>query len=529
MGTLSPASAAGLVGGLVLVIAAETAAFEGRYVGSLYHTPGRFSDENQMRHLFDVGTRSTVYGGADLRLWMNLSYSSRPGMSGTELLQGRVSADLRKSIFRIHGQIEPWQDSAPGASPPRKRNLTFGLDVSPRNGPRLLLNWSRADRASSYSGRSSIEDGRVRLDYGWSGGGAGLGYRRLESGVAAGGPERRILDEWRADISKNWNWRRVSVLTAYDGQYTRTSFRDRETTYFVNRLNLGGRWVPTRRLLIGGSAIARLGTSEDNAVAADRDIDERFLSGRARYIVFEGFDLSLIREYRTRDVSAGASADYWQAQAQFRRDLIRGMGVHAGVSRTQDLVTSGGNAPKNSSFLIVDGWIRKALAARIELRAAWLDDIRFIETQWRRLAQLRMVPGPATRLEITWHATSEPRVGETSQNDRAWEFLVGYRPMVDLDLSLTYRTLEGTGRVERSERYGSITSTWRLTPAANLAVNWSRRKAATGYFLTDERVAGVELRFRLPRRFQVRGNWRHLAGISRPTTDTYGLVLEKRF
>jgi hypothetical protein len=522
-------SAALILAGAILAVPAGAGAYEGRYVGSYHHTSG-IAGADVMRHYYDLSTRAVLPGSADLRLRMSLSYRANPGQENSDLLSSRFFADLRKPAWRLTTQFTPWQQASVGVSTSRDRNLLFGLDVSPRGAPRMALKYERQDR-ETLQGRSTTDDRRAEVSYA-AGGifGSNLSWRRLDARPMGGlNPDTRT-EEWRGGLRTGVNLGRANAQATYDALYSTYGSRDRDRTFYTQRMNLNSSWAPSRRLTVGTSALVYWGRSEDNALTADQSINERYLSGRVAYQPVKGLSFEGLREYRRRQaVDGDIEADYARLQAILRRDIVRGMTFQSGYLRSFNIRSEDGSIPQNTVFTLVDGRLRKGINARAELRASRAGGSVSTGTQWHRLVQLRTLPSRDTRFEVTWRRDTLPEIDGKAQTDRQWEYQVGYQPATGADLVATYRRQDGRGRIDREERYGSLTGNLRLGQRSSLSLDWSRREALVLTSRSSEIIKGTDYTFWPARRTRVQLSWRQVAVRGRATLDTYGLSVDRNF
>ncbi len=93
---------------------------------------------------------------------------------------------------------------------------------------------------------------------------------------------------------------------------------------------------------------------------------------------------------------------------------------------------------------------------------------------------------------------------------------------------LSWRRLDGYGRLERAEEEWILSGGHRLGDDSNLSVNWSRRTVLRPYLETAADVLAADLAFWMPRAWQARANYRqdlrHDSG-----RRSFGMTLEKRF
>jgi hypothetical protein len=507
--------------------AAPARALEGRYLASMVHTEGAESDDI-LRQRYDMGTQSVTPGNLSLDLRMSLSHQVRPGESNTGLLGSRFFGDLRSPAWRLRGQIVPWQDLNPGANSPRERNLQAGLDLMPRGAPRLSLDYQRLDR-DVQNQRSFSEDRRAQLAYETGGVSANLRYRNL----GTRSPESRTpgaqTREWRGFVSGTRSYKRLSGQASYDGLLSRFRSGDRARDLTTQQVDLSGTWSPSRKLTLGATALDRWGQVQDNIQNGDRAIAARALSARADYTPVTPIQLQAAREYRREAAPTGdVVSDYLRLQGIFRRPLLRAMTFQTGYEQTVNLQSGGGSVPSSTGFALLDGHVRTGVEGHGEVRAAHTPGGGAPGIQWMRLLQLRTYPSRSSRLEASYRLETLP-VDSLTQRDRQWDFTAGYDPSANISLVGSYRMQDGTGRVDRSERNASASTTWRAARRTSMGVNWSHRRARAALAQTRETVTGVDVTFWLPGEWKLHGSANYVTSDYRQDMTSYNVILEKVF
>lgn len=504
---------------------------DGRYVGSYIRSETSAGSEEAMQHRYDVGTRTTTPGGLDLDLRSSLQYRNRlEPQSG--LLRTRFFGDLSTQLWRLHGQLVPWQAVAPGDDAPHERDLQLGLDLRPRRLPQLELFFNRRDRSVADL-PSWTEDQRATLTYGIGNFGANLGFRRIDAAAPGSLSAPTVTKEWRGGLRGSGSWKTLAASADYDALLSDSTLRERRRDSSSHRVNTDATWMVTRRFSLGGAWLERWGLNRDNSTGpvVETDIDERTIDARAGYRPLEGLDLELLREYRRRMDAAGpVVSDYLRGQGTYRRPVVRGLTLNTGYARSQQLRTHQGELPNDTAFGLLDGHLRNGIEGRAELRAGrGAGGTDSTGTQWHRLLQLRTFPSRTTRLDITWSRDTLPRVSGATQRDRQWELTASYQPVSALSLVGSWRRLDGAGRVERRESYTSFTSSWQTRRRVTLGTNWSRRVAAGLGPSSRETVTGIDLGFWLPDDYRTQTSWRYVSGEDRLVNRSYNLTLTKNF
>jgi hypothetical protein len=541
----------------------------GQFTGSYHHTTGE-GEGDAMRLRYDVGAREAVPGGIDMNLRMSLQYQRRPGEADTDLLRGRFFGDLRRDVFRLHGQFTPWQATAPGPRPARERNVQVGLDIAPRSAPRLALNVTRLDRDLA-NGRSASEDRRADLSWGGEAVGGQMGFRSLDTEPAPGLAASSRTREWRGGLSGSKGRGAFTTRASLDLLYSEFDSRERARILRSQGVQWSGAWAPGRRFSLNTSATGRWGLTTDNAFAKPNEVNERYFSTAATARPFEGLETDVLHEHRSRAGANGGVADYLQLDASFRRAVLEAMRFHTGYRRTVTIRSESGDVPNSSAWALVDGRLRPAIDARAEIRASIPVANRAAGTQLRRLAQLRTRPSRRTRLDVTWSRDTLPIAilprsaavpGDTTappadtlaavgvaQRDRQWDFSGGYEPFSGASVVGSLRLLEGEGRVGREERLATVTSSMRVSRRSTLSLQYSRRRASARYLATvlseegtgqetveafvtsktSETVRGADLAFWLPGEFRMRTSWLHASRSGREATTTWGVTVDRSF
>jgi hypothetical protein len=324
--------------------------------------------------------------------------------------------------------------------------------------------------------------------------------------------------------------RGFSAQETYDLVHTTTEFLGSDRVYVTNRLGGNVLWRPKTWMRLGGSGFLRLGRSQGSAAVLDSDIDERSLSGVVEVWPWDGLSLRLLREYRSRLLAETTQvSDYVRWEAILRRPLYREMQFQTGILGTTDLASMGGPVPATTAHVSVDGPIRRGIYARGEVRVSepTVEDVGGLG--WRELLQLRTNPTRESRVEITWWNSRQPRLAGEAQTDTQWEFIAGFRPGSSSDMTVSYRLLDGEGRLDRRERHLSATLTWRAVSNTTVSVNGARRVTELGPVESRDTVVGGDLTFWLPREFRVKLTGTVRTGLDLPTRGSYGVTLDKSF
>ena len=516
---------------------------DGRYLGS-YQLSEAGTSEDFMRHLVDLHAYDDIARNLKLSFDVSLAYRFRPGESQTDLLESRIFGDLRHQRWRLHAQYVPWQDAAPGISPPRRRELQLGLDLTPARLPQLRLVYDRHDRSTAIE-NSRLEDFRVEGSHTMRGVGARLSYRRLQSVSEGGVGAPNNTDQWKAGVLGNRSFGPVSASAGYEAEYNTYEIRDLSRVYYTQRLDVGGQWAAMRALRIGVASYLRWGRSEDNGPANDLPIDEKFLSGNVTYLPIREIELNALREYRsTQGLTGDAISDYLQLKAVFRKDIVRGLLFQNGYTYTADLHSRGGSIPQNGLYFLLSGRARRGVTVNGELRYATAnhgDESSSSGTNVRRLVGVQLTPSRTVRLDGSWSLNTYPEFTVQSgvdslpltvfpaQEEEEWTLLLGYRPSSRIELTGSSRWLDGHGRLDRRERFGTATFGYRFGARTSLSVNWNRRVSELGTAKVDARALSTDLSFWLPREFRTKLGWIHNTTAGRLSANSYNVSVEKRF
>jgi hypothetical protein len=518
------------VGGAALLLAAATpaVAIQGNYIGSFHHSEGTLN-EDVMQHRFDLGTRDDLGRHLFLDMRLFLTLDSRPGEADADVFRSRVLGDLRHPLWRLTAQYSPWQRTSISSDIPRDRRMDLQFRLNPPGRPQLDASFRRTDR-EAVLGKSYQQDWRlqVRQDFrGWS---PFLSYRRLETASDQPRSPSTGTDEWRGGVSANTTWRRLRSVTNYDAVYSRFSSLARRRETYVQHLDETLNWSPAARWQVGGTGFLRWGKNDDNQFAGIQEIHERSLSGRVGFVPGGGFSLAASREYRK---SGGAVSDlvsdFARFEALFRRDLRRRVAFQAGYLYSVEIGSINGGIPASTGYVLLDGALRRGLAGKVELRGTRRAGIMDPGIQWRRLAELRTVPVARSRADVLLVVEDLPGVGGEKQTDRSWELNLGYQPVRRLDLSTSYRRLDGHGYLERAERYGSVTASWRGGQRTSLSFTGSKRVASTLGIRSESSVVGGDLTFWLPSQVRLKTSVRRSVLLGTEGVTTYGLIVERSF
>jgi hypothetical protein len=128
------------------------------------------------------------------------------------------------------------------------------------------------------------------------------------------------------------------------------------------------------------------------------------------------------------------------------------------------------------------------------------------------------------------------------QNDRTWEIVGSHDPFPGAAIVASARLLDGSGRIERRERFTTVSTTWRATRRTSVGWNWSWRRARSRAAMSEgddgtpapietemtETVRGLDVSGWLPGDFRVRGSIRSVSNTVRKSA-TYGVTLDKSF
>lgn len=515
--------AALLLGGLMLSPDAVRGV-QGRYTGSVTRFEGEDPVSSTL-HNYDVSTLKSLSNTVTLNMRLSLQYQARLDQSNSELLGSRVHGDLRGTIWRLRGQIAPWQDATAGPQSPRNRSTQLGFNLAPRNLPHLDLTWNRGD-GESPAGRSVTEDRRANVS--WSRGilQASGGYRSVDRELRESSAPSARTEEWKTQIAAAKNWRGLALRSAYEFLSTQYRSAARLRDADAHTLDLGAGWNPLRTVNVGGNALIRRGSTDDNALPAARNIDEQSYGARLGFRPWSSLDLQASRDYRRTQVTGGNEiSDYARLSTTFRKPLIRRIAFQTGYQKNIDL-THGGPVPADNIYAQVDGPLRRGLYARQELRTSTSGGSP--GRQWRRITQLRGDPLPEVHVEASWRHDALPD-SAAGQTQNEWSTTIGFAPESSLGLTANARWQRNTGRVESTERLANLLLTWRSSERSQLSFNWSRRTSITALLETQETVFGFDLQMWLPGDYRVSGSAREVRRQTQPDNRTWSLAVEKSF
>jgi hypothetical protein len=504
-------------------------ALDGRYIGSFVHFDMPLFEQTKMRHLLDVGTRQVTPGALDMDLRMSLQYEDEPTVRNTSLLRSRFYGDLRGPTWRFYGQYVPWQRTTPSNSVPRRRDLQLGLEWQKRDLPQIRMNVTRADR-ETYLGINESWDRRAEVNYGRDAFGFNVAVRRLDTEPAGPNAVRATTDELRGGVRGAYRTRRLTLSAAYTGLYSSYNRRERERDLNTHRFNAGTTWVPTRRLVLGAQALTRWGYSADNAVAERSDIGEFLTNAFVRYTPMRDLSMEVLREYRSRKaVSGDVITDFLRVQTLYRRRMVRRMYMQTGFFYAVNLQPIAESTPNSSVFLMLDGELRRGMTARAELRASRPTQTKAQGNQWRRLLQLRTRPTRHTHLQVLWQHDQLPRYEGLQQRDRVWEISSGYQPVARLNLTGAWRALDGTGRIERTERQWSYNATWQTSARTSVGFNGSDRRTQLTNNYSKQTTTGITATWWTAREFKFNVDWRRVSVLGTGRSHTYGVTVRRNF
>lgn len=507
--------------------AAPARALEGRVLGSLQRVED-WREDDMMRFLYELGGRQQINPSTDLRLRLSLNYYSLLNQHDYDLWSTRLYAQMRAPQWLVDAQYTPWQQVSPLRSAGTERRGHLNLRWMPRRLPHVDALYSRFDRDLNGL-RSRTDDRRLRVSYGTDALGGSVGFRRVDTEPGGGIGVGSRTDEWKGDLRSLWAWRQMNVGGNYEGLLSRYRYRERRRELATHQIGMLANYTPVRRVTIGANVLQRWGHLTDNATLYPGDVDESACGAHVQYRATRDLDFQLSREYRRTSGAPTANvSDYMQGEARFRRAMARDFYFQAGYLTILDLASRGGSLPSNTLYGLVDGRLRRGVDGRAELRVARPEGQDLGGTQWHRLLQLRTRPTERFRFEVDWRKDTLPRILGLDQTDREWHFLGGYEPVPGSNLMLSWRRIDGEGRIERAEAEWILSAGHRFAEEASLSVNWSRRSVLHPYAVTIANVLAADLSFWLPSRWQARANYRQDLRDTSPLRS-YGAVLEKRF
>ena len=510
----------------VLLLAPPAFGIESRYIGSVNRVDGPITVDNTL-HSYDASMRESFSNQLNLDLRMSLRYQKILGEPNTNLLNGRFYGDLRGSNWRLRGQLNPWQDLAPGGTPPRGRTAQLGFNLAPRGLPQLDLNYTRGDQQTSTD-RTSTDDRRGTLSYSRGILSIGGGYREVKREISSSSSPGANTKEWKADASITPTWRSLTFQSAYEFLSNRFRSAARVRDFESHTLDLSGGWQPSRKLSVGGTALLRATETMDNGTPLAREGDERSYGARAGYLPWNWLDLQVSREYRSTPALEGYSVtDYTEFQATVLQYLRRQVSFQAGYQKYFDNADQGA-VPSDNLYAQVEGPLRRGLMGRLESRVA-TSGLTGGERQWRQVAELRGDPIPEMHMELGWRHDSLPDSGGPGLTQREWSALASFAPESALGLLASYRSTKSERLVKSEDRLANLLVTWRRGDRGQLSFNWSRRHSLTALIESEELIYGLDFETWLPGEWKISGSTRQLTGLNRPLNRTLSLSVEKNF
>jgi hypothetical protein len=514
-----------LFGGLLLV-PGRVLGLEGRYIGSVTRLEG-IDDMSNTNHSYDLSTAKSLSNQVDLDLRMSLRYQARLGQADSDLLGSRFYGDLRGSMWRLRGQLTPWQNVSTGPAPSRNRNAQFGFNLSPRDLPQFDLGYTRRDELTS-SGRSGSDDRRATLSFGRGILQAAGSYRRVDRELRDSSTPGARTEEWKTSASAAPFWRGVTLRSGYEFLSTRYRSAARRRDIESHSVDLGGTWQPVRRATLSANGLFRSGTTTDNAFPEARSGDERSYGGQAGYRPWTWLDLTAGRDYRRTAVAQGNSiSDYGQLQARARQRLFRRLSFQTGYQKYIDFADNQ-SVPADNVYAQVEGPVLRGLIARFEARTS-TSGLQGVGRQWRQVAQLRGDPIPEMHIEAGWRHDALPDSGGPGLSRNEWSTTISFAPESALGLVANWKWQSAKGRIRSQERLANALVTWRRSDRSQLSFSWSRRRSTTLLTTTRETVYGLDLSTRLPGEYKVTGSARELSGRNLVRNRSYSLTLEKSF
>ncbi len=327
--------------------------------------------------------------------------------------------------------------------------------------------------------------------------------------------------------------RRVSLSADYDVLLSDFSARERRRDLEAHRINAALNWRPARSVSLFGTALQRWQSTDDNAFPLPIDTDETFLSAGVQYQPIVPLTFQLARDYRqTNEVQGRLIADYLRFETTFRDQVWRRVELLAGFRRTERIKDSSENRagiPTNSVYAMLDGPILRGMAGRAEASYQRDSSTDIRRDQSRQLLQLRTVPVPTTRFDITWTRLSQPDFAGLRQGTRQWDLLLGYNPTQNFSFVASHRRDTAEGLVIRVDNVTSLNASWTATREVTLAANWERRRSRLRSFESEERLFGFDLGFWLPREFRVLLSTQQVEQQNGPRSRYYSANLQKDF
>jgi hypothetical protein len=516
-----------------LVSAGTAAAIDGTYLGTYQETDLGADTESirSLEHRTDLHGRRALAQGVDGGLRANLRYSSRPGEVNTELLRSRLFGDAVGSAWRVHGQWMPWQDRSPGVDAPRQRELNLGGQWSRApGGTALALDWSRMD-VETASGRSHTEDRRAELGRNWNGVRATASWRRLDSAP----PVARLADpseteEWRTAVGLDRNWRKVSFALDSDAVLSRYRSGARRRDFHAEYVQASTSWRAVPRVVVSALGQVRKGESDDNAFATPRPLDDRAVSLGAEYRPVDGLALEGSREHRRReDASADdVVTDYFRLGARFQRALTRISTFNTGYEHSIDLAGDDAEVPRNHLWAAVEAKVRPGITGRADVRTQNSPLAGIEGRTWRYGTQFVLKPTPDTRVDAQWAREKQTELAGVSQRENEWS-LTGAWSVGPSDVVSSLRIRDGEGRIARSDRTWSMTSSLRFSRGSSVSLDASRRDAETAGRSSEETTWGFGLTTHLPRDVRVNGSLRRIERTGAPRSLAGTVTLDVDF
>lgn len=513
-----------LLSSLGLALPAHAERLNGRYLGTLNHVQMNGTSSDRMSHLYDATLRDIITRDVDLDLGISLRYDSQPGVSNTAILRSRFYADVKNTIWRVRSTYVPWQRTQPGNSERRKRDFTFGADLMPRNGPQLHFDFKRADRESEL-GVTQSSDLRADLTYALRPVRSHLSLRHLESNGAS---PKTTTDEVRAGVSASHAWRKVSVSGAWDAVATGTEMATVQSDRVMQNAAAGLGWTPHRKVAFT-SNVSHRWENFGGDTALMRQSRRTSVTSKATVYPVRFLNVDLTREYSDLDVASGhITTDFLRLTATYVRPLAHQILFRSGYGTHFDLRDQDGDDTRTGVFAAANGRLRQNIQGGAEVRVSHAPK-RSSGARWSTSANVQTKPSRLTSFDVRWRSDRSSELPGAQQDDRLWDFTLTYRPTSKVNMNVSHRRQDGSGRVDREERLWGGNVQWRLADRSSARAFASTRTTFVVASQRQEDMFGGDLTFWPTQNFELKTRVQYSKYSDRDSITTFGVNLSHLF
>lgn len=514
----------GLLCSLGCAVPLRAEELSGRYLGTLNRSQTNGTTTDRMSHLYDATLRDVITNGIDLELGTSFRYDSRPGIANTSILRSRFYGDVKNTVWRLRSSFIPWQRTQPGNDERRRRDITVGADLTPRRGPRLFLNYKRADRESEV-GMTQSDDLRADLSYSMERVATHLSARHLESN---GSSPKSITNELRAGISARHHWRTLAVSGSYDAVATDTKKAASQNDRLMQDLGAVLGWRPHRKVSVS-SNLAHRWEQFGGEAPQDQEPRRTSISTKLSVLPYTGLNVDLSQEYRKVDVASGAQVtDFLRFVTTYTRQLVHQVLFKSGYTARFDVSGQNDDNTLSGLFIAAHGRLRENLQGGAELRASRFPG-RSMGTMWSKSANVRTKPTRLTTFDLRWRSDVSQQIQGRQQDDQLWDFSLAYRPVPGVNMNVSHRRQNGEGRVDRADRLWNLSLSWRLADRSSARAFGSTRTTHLVDSERTEEMIGGDFTFWPTENFELRGRYQYAKQSGAPASRTYGVNLSRLF